>query len=464
MASIILALSPPAGSLVLRPGVSDPSFFFAPLEDRLHRGSLAVDARQKLHQHHVVERLDGQALLLLLGRRREVHVLQLRPRRLVERVFVREAVGHHERRVRERPVDGVEQLAFRFADLAARSALQEELQAVVVQQLLPRRLPALRHLSELHLVHEERHCAIQHLARELARRFVHVHGADHEQVLRDGEPVRLDPRRRLGRRRALHDLVEDFGVGLFPAVGVRFPRPVHLHKRIGHPGPVLLLRALDGAQVFGEVLLDRREVHFVQADEERRLGIRVGLADELHEGRVDEVPPAHLGVVAEKVRGIVPVWLHLHHAVVAWRSLSFSLLGQKLVVAGHVGEPAHELALARAGVSRENRKRLRPQCRREPLQHLVIRERVGKLPRAGLLRGRGIDGFPFLLHDILRDWTCGRRMNDRYLSQDHLGHFGQSSCIAIFKSIYFRLPNQLFPNLLRRRIRRLLVRFNPLSQ
>ena len=142
--------------------------------------------------------------------------------------------------------------------------------------------------------------------------------------------------------------------------------------------------AFNCTEELGEILLDWREIHLVQAHKERRLRISISLTDELHKRRSVVLSAVHLSVVTKEIGRVMPVWLHLNHAIVAG-GVGVILLFQKLlVITGHIGKPTHKLTLASPRMSSENCKRLGAKRRHKALQHFIVFYGLGKLARSSL--------------------------------------------------------------------------------
>jgi len=74
---------------------------------------------------------------------------------------------------------------------------------------------------------------------------------------------------------------------------------------------------LHRAQELGEVLFDRRKVHLVQTQEERRVLEMIGTEEELDERRLLVAARIHRIPEPQQVRRVVPVRADLQHEVVA---------------------------------------------------------------------------------------------------------------------------------------------------
>ena len=99
------------------------------------------------------------------------------------------------------------------------------------------------------------------------------------------------------------------------------------HTRFNFISAILvfyLLPCLHHTQYLCKVLLYRCKVHLVKTYEERYIGVHLRLDKELYK-LLKLISLAQIAVVTKQLCRVMPVRLHLYHAVVAWSCSIFVL-------------------------------------------------------------------------------------------------------------------------------------------
>ena len=129
--------------------------------------------------------------------------------------------------------------------------------------------------SQVHLIHLDGHSSIKHFSREREGGLIHVDCAYDNEILRDGKT--LAPF-------LLQILCTYFVIikKLVYQILISF-RWFIIHNRISYNLAILLLTAFNNAQELSEVLLHRSQVHLIQTQEVRSIGVEYRLHHESKE-------------------------------------------------------------------------------------------------------------------------------------------------------------------------------------
>ena len=208
---------------------------------------------------------------------------------------------------------------------------------------------------DVELVQLERHGTVENLVRERTGCFVHVDSPHDDKVGRDrNAALRNKERLKLLGCFMLHTLVHNVNGGLEQSF-VRNP-----HQRVRDNLAILDAARLDNAQIFGEVLFDRRKVHLVETEEERNslFLVKPRLGEKTHKVRDNILRAINARNIPHQPGGVVPIRTHRDALVV---SGMIGILCQVAIRrATSPRQLSHDSRLSRPAHTSKQNKRLRP--------------------------------------------------------------------------------------------------------